>query len=149
MRIGDTIEAAAWLTGTESEGVRKHYETDVCGAMDTLCAQLGFERGPARFSELQPEDDRVPEVPDHVTGPDVRLLVAEADVIAPAPVIEQRSFLGELDRKDLERLRKIVRREYATRHPGARLTDLEADDVIEEVGPEAALDALRRAVQTN
>lgn len=146
MRVGDTIQSAAWLTGAETPTDRKRWEDRVTEAIDNLCGERGFTRGPVRFAEKHPLDSEVPPVPDHIQGPDVRLLVAEAEVTGEAPKVEARGFLGDLDRKDLERLRAITRQAHAKRHPGETLTDLECDDIIEEVGPEAAMDAVRKAV---
>ena len=146
MKIGDTIEAAHWLTGEETVLEVEMHRARVREAMDVLCKQGGFRHGPVRFMELQPDSEGVPEVPDHIQGMDVRLLVGECEIIAKRQQIEKRSFLGELDRKDLDRLRRITRRAHAKYRPRERLTDLEVDDIIEQLGPEAALDTLRKAV---
>ncbi|MDJ0896924.1 MAG: hypothetical protein QNJ92_17400 [Alphaproteobacteria bacterium] len=146
MKIGDTIESAAWLTGEETAQDVEQHRTLVREAMDDLCQVQGFRHGPVRFHELKPGDERVPEVPDHIQGLDVRLLVGEAEVTAKRVKLERRPFIGELDRKDLERLRKITRRAHAKARPGETLTDLEVDDIIEQLGPEAALDTLRQQV---
>lgn len=140
MHVGSTIESAIWLTGTEPEHLRDRYERDVRESIAMLCAETGFVHGPVTFTVKQPGDDRVPPVPDHISGPDVRLLVAEAEVVGQGPEVSTRGFVGELDAKDLERLRGIVRRQRP------ELSDVECDDVIEELGPGAALDALEHAV---
>lgn len=146
MRIGDTIESAAWLTGAESKDVLLAYKDRVREAVNTLCREKGFLPGPVAFTEKKPGEDRVPEVPEHLQGPNVRLLIGEADVLCKAPETGTRGFVGELELKDLLRLRAITRRAYAKEVPGGTMTDQECDDWIEELGPEAALGALRRAV---
>lgn len=147
VKIGDTIESAAWLTGEETPEDLADYRDRVREAMDELCSMKGFVRGDARFSELPIGDERVPEVPDHIQGPDVRLLVGEAELIAVAPQINRRAFVGDLEPRDLSRLRQITREAWAKSNPGHVLSDVEVDDIIEETGPEAALDALRKSVQ--
>lgn len=144
MKIGDTIESAAWLTGEETHEQEVSYKDRVREAMGELCKNKGYRHGEVMFLKLRPGDERVPEVPDHIQGQDVQLLVGEAEVIGKR--IERRPFLGELDRKDLERLRRITRAAHHTHRPGERLSDAEVDDIIETLGPEAALDTLRRAV---
>lgn len=145
MKLGDTAWHAAWLTGAETPEVRADFETRVREGIQELCREKGFLPGPVKFRECRPGEGNVPEVPDHIQGPDVRLLIGEADIIAPAPRIERRSFLGELDQKDLARLRRITRKAWQKHYRHRPISDLEIDDIIETLGPEAALDALRKA----
>lgn len=144
MSPGDTIEAAIWITGDEPADLRARFEADVVEAIARETAAAGYTHGPVQFTEKHPLDDRVPEVPDHIQGSRVRLLVAEAAIVARRVVSPAGSFIANLDRRDLDRLRVLTRRE-AAKH-GRTLTDAEADALIEEIGPEAAIDTLRRAV---
>jgi len=147
MRIGDTIEASIWIDGRETREDRMRFEAEVRENMKDACADALVIHGPVTFYELKPGDDRVPEVPDHVQGPDVRLLVAEAHVMCAMPnLMVSRRFVGELDRADHQRLREITRRKYARVYPGSTLTDMEADDYIEEIGPRAAMEAVMAEV---
>lgn len=57
---------------------------------------------------MKPGDERVPGVPDHIQGQDVRLLVGEALVLGRKTVLKLNSFLNDLDPKDLTRLRQIT-----------------------------------------
>jgi len=143
VRIGDVIESAIWLTGEEGLEMRQRYESDVTEAIDDLCQEHNLIHGPIQFIEKKPGQDRVPEVPDHIQGINVRLLVAEAEVIASAPETSVGSFTANLDKADLDRLRIITRQIILRRHK-QRLTNEECDEVIEELGPEAALDTLRK-----
>ncbi len=141
MEIGDVITPQAmWLDGTETKALRAHHEAIVLEAIDDLCREHGVTHSPIEWSEIGPE--QVEEVPDHIQGPNVRLLIAEATVtgFVPAP----RGFIGELDRNDLALLRAATRRRYALANNNAYLNDVECDDIIEGVGPEVALDSLRR-----
>ena len=53
------------------------------------------------------------------------------------------NFLAELEPSDLARLRRITRAAYARAFPWRRpLTDRQADTIICDLGPEAALDSL-------
>lgn len=147
MRPGDTIESAIWLTGEETQDLRDRYEDDVRNAVSYICHEKGYTHGPVRFVEKRPGAERVPAVPDHVQGIDVRLLIGEADVTGNVPQLERRSFIGDLDAKDLERLRTVTRREYERAHPGQSLSNEECDDIIDELGLEAAVEAVRKAVE--
>jgi hypothetical protein len=123
------------------------YRSQVIEGIDELCEEKGFVHGAPRFEELAPHSDpRVPEVPDHIHGPNVRLLIVEADLTGQVFVLSSRRFVGDLDTLDLARLRAITRKAHAEANAGQILTDMECDDMIEELGPEAALDAIRRAV---
>ena len=145
MKPGDIIESAVWLTGDEPQEMRERYKRDVTEAIDYFCHENKFLHGPVTFIEKLPGSERVPAVPDHVQGQRVRLLVAESTITAKAVVAPKGSFIANLDKHDLDRLRKI------TRIAGVKayrriMNDAECDEVIENIGPEAALDTLRRHV---
>lgn len=140
---GQVIESAIWITGDESQELRKRFEDDVTQAIGYFCRENSVIHGPIQWLEKLPGTDRVPEVPDHIQGSRVRLLVAEASVVEYAPQSSQGSFIANLDKKDLLRLRVITRR---TAKKG--LSDQQCDELIEYYGPEAALDTLRRLSKT-
>lgn len=147
MNIGDAIETAIWLDGRETRGQRTRYDGDVRKAIADLCSEQGVVHGPVVFSVLKPGDERVPPVPDHISGPDVRLLHAEAKVVGIAMEVNPSRFVSDLDPKDVARLREITRRGHRKANPhDAPLTDDECDAMIEALGPDAAADAVRSAV---
>ena len=146
MNIGDVIESAIWLNGEESVEDRQRFELEVCQAIDLACTDEGFVHGPVTFIEKRPGEDRVPEVPDHIQGQRVRLLVAETEITAKRFESKPVSFIANLDRMDLIRLRKLTREAHHKKLNGG-LTDAECDALIEEYGPEAAVDTLRRKVR--
>ena len=131
-----------WITGDEPQMLRRQYERDVNNAIASLCQENGFEHGPVTFIEKRPGDDRVPDVPEHIQGSRVRLLVAETEIVGKRPLSSAGSFVANLEKKDLERLRAITRRKWAELHLVV-LTDKQCDECIEELGTEAALDTLR------
>lgn len=145
MKTGDVIESAIWLSGDESAEDRRRFEADVTHALTELCDHFGFLHGPVMFVEKRPGDDRVPPVPDHIQGQRVRLLVAEAEVVSRKPEQTPDSFVANLEPDDLRRLREITQRAYMRQFRGRRLTDGQLDEVIEGIGPDAALDCLRRS----
>jgi len=142
MQIGDVIENAIWITGDEREDLRERYKNDVLGTIDDLCAREGFEHGPITMHELRPGDDRCPEVPDHVKGTRVRLLVVESTLVKKLVVESESSFVGNLDRADLVKLRKITR-DRASKNLKRIISNDECDYIIETLGPDAAVSALR------
>lgn len=137
------IESAVWITGEESPSIRARYEQDVRQAVEDLCEEEGIEAGLVIFTEKRPGDDRVPSVPDHVQGSRVRLLVGEAQILGSRVATSEGSFVSNLEKKDLVRLRAITRNGYLKQHPGYVLTDDECDQYIEQYGPEAAIETLR------
>ena len=141
MKTDDLIESAIWITGDESPSLRTRYEQDERLAIDDACAEEGMEHGPVTFTEKRPGEDRVPPVPDHIQGSRVRLLVAESIVTGMAVQTSQGSFVANLEKKDLMRLRLITRRASKV-----TLTDQECDEIIEAIGPEAAVETLRKNV---
>lgn len=154
MKLGEAIEAAVWITGDETPETRTRYKQDVSNAIDAFCSETGFLHGPVRFIEKSPGEDRVPAVPEHIEkrlrlgeieGPRIKLLVAESEIIAPAPQTNKGSFVVDLDKVDLEHLRAVTRNAHL-QHFDKTITDPECDDVIERIGPEVALTILRRTV---
>ena len=148
MKVGDIIETAVWITGDENEGMRLRFEQQVSDHIDEICAYYNMIRGPIRWIEKRPGEPRVPPVPDHIQGQRVRLLVAEAPVTMEAPQQRPDSFVANLEPKDLKKLRGITKQSYS-RHFPARvkkygvLSDQDADEIIDALGPEAALDTLK------
>lgn len=142
MKLDDVIESAIWITGDESPETRKRYENDVLDAIHQTCFEEGFDHGPVVFIEKRPNQDRVPEVPDHVQGSRVRLLVAEASIIGERFASSEGSFIANLDKKDLLRLRQITRTQFM-KHRRLPMSDVECDSYIEHFGPEAAIETLR------
>ena len=147
MNIGDVIESSIWLDGTETKEQRHAFEQLVIESITQYCQQNGFIHDHVIFTEKRPGEDRVPSVPKHIeiksgSLPDIRLLVAESIVISKAPSPEG-SFVLNLEAKDVQRLRAITRNAYR-QISQSTLTDAECDAVIEEIGPEAAINTLRQ-----
>ena len=140
-----------WLTGRETAAQIQQFKRDCMDELANFGAANRCLMGAPTYSEKLPGEDRVPPVPDGLTGPAVRLLICESRVVeALAPqVVRSSGFVHDLDRRDLERLRRITRRAYSRTHPGqARLTDAECDAIIEEIGPDSAIKTLRGGVDS-
>ncbi len=143
MNVGDIVNNSIWLSGEETPALRARYEKDVIESIDYLCHEEGFTYGPVTFTELHPFDERTPPVPDHIHGTRVRLLLAEAKITGKRVESPKGSFIANLDRKDLMRLRAITRQKWAQFNPGSTLTNLQCDQWIEELGPDTAIQTLR------
>jgi hypothetical protein len=92
------------------------------------------------FEIKRPGDYRVPAVPDRIQGPDVRLLVATAEVLG-FETVRAESFVAGLDKRDLNRLRKATRSAQ-----GRHLPDAICDQIIDRMGPVAAGALAERAL---
>ena len=147
MKIGDTVHNAIWTTGDEPAEMRAHYEKQVRDSISFLCDENGFVCGGFKTSEHLPDTDlskflKEPKVPDHIQGSKVRLLVIESDVVDTKSKVEIGSFVHNLDKADLHKLRHITRKAYAKHHKQI-LSNAECDEVIEQLGVDAALETLR------
>lgn len=157
MNPGDTIEEAVWLDGLESPRQVETFKADVLELWTGIAQRYGCALTPIQWVEKRPGDPRVPDVPPHIAAggvqskPDVRLLVGEAKLV-PA---NTGNFLAELEPKDLDRLRDVVRRGYAKSWrdwvakkqvcgPCPELSDRQCDRLINDLGPDAAVLALEQ-----
>ena len=131
MKPGDTAECAIWIDGTESEAMLKQWKADV-GFMISETQQPKLKLGPVSFEIKRPGEDRVPQVPDHLQGPDVRLLIATAEVLGFETKLG--SFLNEIEERDLVKLRKVTRKQYG------KMSNEQCDQIIERLGPLCARD---------
>lgn len=64
-----------------------------------------------------------------------------------AGVLVRGSFSSDLNAKDLERLRKIVKQVHMKHYPGDMVSDYEADRIIDVLAPETKDYLLRRAIE--
>lgn len=140
---GDEIEVSIWLNGTEPQAMIDHFSRESAPAHLLLEAHHeGYDIQDEIKIEFKPAtDDRVPDVPPHIEGPNIRLLVVTATVMfRPNP----SHFVNELEPKDLRKLQKITRRAYRRTYPERQLlTDKQANTIINDLGPEVGAAALQ------
>jgi len=144
MKPGDEVETSVWLNGKETQEEIDDWQTGEVGKMsDRTERENGVIIGEWTFEKLPPGDERVPPVPDHIKGPDVRLLYAGAKIIAFKPQFAPKDsrFIHDLAKKDLEKLRKYTRDEFI-KEIGYPPTPAQVDDTINYYGPIAAGKAL-------
>ena len=145
---GDVIETAIWCDGTETQELKDRFKTDLRANLASMADAEGVIIGPLIMIEKKPGEDRVPKVPDGLQGPDVRLLVGEATVVGEA-FVSEGMFVADLEPRDLDRLRQILRRVHQSYNPGKpELSQEKCDEYINQNGPDAALEALREQVGT-
>ena len=145
MKPGDIIESAIWLAGDETDQMIQSWKDRVRETTNERAKMMNVQVGPFTWIIKSPGDERVPQVPDHIHGINVRLLVGEAVVLGAKQTVihKQSGFVYDLTEQDLNNLRQITRRAHAKRNPGSRLDDKQCDAVIEHLGPEIAIRTLR------
>lgn len=149
IRVGDTIQMSAWMDGRETPEQIEAWKTDIQNHAKQQMDAEGLILGPWRYETRQPGGDQVPEVPDHITGPKVELLIGEADVVGKMEIAKTPGFIFDLREEDLMKLRTLIRRKYQEFRPGIRLTDQQCDALIERFGPEAAHKVVRKKVDVH
>src|SRR5689334_15645595 len=107
MKPGELAEYAIWVDGTETEAMLRQWKAD-CAYMMASSQEPKLRLGPVSFEIKRPGEDRVPPVPDRIKGPNVRLLIATAEVLG-FEILAKQSFVDGLDKRDLKRLRKATR----------------------------------------
>jgi hypothetical protein len=138
MNIGDAVGNAIWLTGTETRELINQYKKTVQVSIDEAAATQRAVLSPVIWLEKRPGEERVPPVPDHIVGPDVRLLVGEAYIVGRLkPLPEPGQLTDDLDSKSLATLRRVTRVAYAKSNPGQRPLSIDlCDKTINQYGIE-------------
>ena len=140
------IEFAIWYDANEHLDPINSCGESIKDALDAICAKNKVGHGKISYEILKPEDDRVPSVPrwlEITNGVIPRLLVATAKTsscLYQGPM----GIIGDLDKKDIARLRVIVQRVHKKFHPKTTpLTDPECDRIIDQQGMDVVMDQLR------
>lgn len=135
---GDMLEASLWYNSLNpldkvaaQRGVRE--------CLEIMAQACGLLIGDIIWEDIGPEDGRVPEPPEAYYGAPM-CLYGQAPVVAArrAPV---SAFTHELEDEDLERVRTHTRK--AAAGYGQYLSDEECDEIINRIGPDAAVARLR------
>ncbi len=141
----DDLEVSLWYDANVHSDPINSCSESIGDMLDLICKKNGVVHGNIRYEILKPEDDRVPPVPrwlENINGVIPRLLVAITKVTRDLHQ-ESRGMSGDLDKKDLKRLRSITRREHRMAHPNTTpLTNRECDQFIDRLGLEVVLEQL-------
>ncbi len=139
------LEVAIWYDANEQLDPITFCSESIKDMIDMVCTKKNHTHGDINYEILKPEDDRVPSVPrwlEIIDGAIPRLLVATTEVMSNIQQ-EPLNMVGDLDKKDLKRLRAITRREHRMAHPNTTpLTNRECDQLIDRLGLEVVLEQL-------
>ena len=144
--LSKEIEFAIWYDANEHLDPINSCSESIKDALDAICVKNKVGHGKISYEILKPGDDRVPSVPrwlETTNGVIPRLLVATAETLG---YVYQGSMgiVGDLDKKDIARLRVIVRRVHQKFHPKTTsLTNQECDRIIDQQGMDVVMDQLR------
>lgn len=141
----DIVELAVWISDSDDQRMIKSWKKiDAPRLFKESAEAAGVRLGSIKFYELKPGEDRAGTPPKDIQGINVRLLIAECDVIGIIPQPEPESaFTLDLELVDLERMRTATRRAYglvwaADGKTLRELRDDECDRIINLLGPDAA-----------
>ena len=148
----ERVEMAIWFNANDYilEDAVEAKRDEIEEYLKVKCRSMKAKAGEIKFEILKPGDERVPEVPKwlEITPKAVpRLLFAYTDAVPKKLVTtNEGGIAGDLEKKDLERLRTITRRQHQKSRPGEpRLTDPECDAIINQVGKDVVLEELRKS----
>ena len=129
----EQYEAADWISG-DNEVTVSLAQTYVETAFRRAMEANGIVLGDIEWSLLSPEDDRVPDPPDDIENPHMVYGVANVLYRKPKVIKSEAGMVNDLEPKDLETLRGVTRRAYASVYPGQTLTDEQCDGIINKQG---------------
>lgn len=151
MKHGEPVESAFWLDGTEDEELLKGIKGKIVNKLLEQANKHNLTVGKVHFEELDPLSDRVPAVPDHIQGPNVRLLVGWS-LAQYKPMYGPKydtPHMDDLTKESRQRLREKTKEMYAKKHPNEPpLTDKEADVFAEQLFPRTAAAELKEAIDS-
>lgn len=134
MQEGDTAQLARWFCAEDGEDEKRKWMMSGCKAhMDQSAEFYGVMLGDVEFRELSPGDAEAGYPPDDKSGTDWVLVVGEAQVTGKRPYVAQKTFIEDLELKDLKALRNVTRTVYARYNPASVsfLSDEACDEIIE------------------
>ena len=134
MQNGDTAQLARWFCAEDGEDAKKDWYRKGCREhMKESADAYGVVLGGLTFYELEPGEENAGFPPDDRSGTDWVLVVAEAEVVGQKPIVARKTFVQDLEFKDLQTLRSITRTAYARYNPASNLflSDEACDEIIE------------------
>ncbi len=144
-------EVAIWYDAIEHVDPIKSCSESIRDMINVLCGKTKVVCGNIDYKILMPGDDRVPSVPrwlEKINGAIPKLLLATFTTSVVSYVHQETTdIIGDLDKKDVARLRVITKRAYHKSYPhDASLTDHECDQIIDKLGLEIVMEQLRSSV---
>ncbi len=145
-KVGDEVEFAIWFDANEHSDPINSCSKSMEDAIDVIHGKRNISHGKISYEILKPGDDRVPSVPrwlENINGSVPRLLVATTKMTNKVRQ-ESMGIIGDLDKKDIARLRVITQREHHKVYPNDDpLTNYECDQIIDKLGIQIVMDQLR------
>ncbi len=145
IEIGSELEFALWYDANEHLDPINSCSASIKDTLDIICAKNKIIHGNINYEILKVGDDRVPLVPrwlEVIDGALPKLLVATTKITGNDRQ-ESMGIIGDLDKKDVVRLRVITKRQYHKVYPKDNpLTDHECDQIIDKLGLEVVMDQL-------
>ncbi len=150
----EELEVAIWYDANEYVDPIKSCSESIRDMIDIMCAGTKDTHGDIDYKILKPGDDRVPSVPrwlEKTDGATPRLLVAttKTQLMSSVSSVNQElpNIIGDLDKKDIARLRFMTRKAHHKSYPrDSPLTDPECDQIIDKLGLEIVMEQLKSSV---
>lgn len=146
IKIGATLETAIWYDANVTPDPVAVSGAQIADAFKHRCETNKIKVSDPKFKILKPGDDRVPEVPrwlEKTPGVIPRLLLAEVVVLGTLEP-DLPELVGDLDKKDLQKLRAATRRQHRKTRPHEKpLSDHECDKIINAAGINVVMEQLR------
>lgn len=146
---GNEVEFAIWYNANEHSDPINSCGESIKDALGAICAKNNVGYGEISYEILKPGDDRVPSVPhwlETINGAIPRLLVATTKTTSNVHQ-EPTGIIGDLDKKDIARLRVITRKGHYMSYPNTiPLTDYECDQIIDKLGLQVVTDQLSSSI---
>ncbi len=136
MKIGDELPAALWFNNDNPQE-RTDAERGIRESLDMLAEYDDLELGDITWEVVDPLSPRVPEPPEHFQG-DIKCLIGTAKITRIKEKAREVDFVDGLSPQDLANLRRITK-DKAVEY-GELLSDEEADDLINSIGIEVAVE---------
>lgn len=145
---GEELELALWFDASKNPDPVFQAGDSFKEVFDHVCEMNKVRHGDVTFDILKPGDDSVPEVPrwlETTKGAVPRLVIAYTTILGTA-IEAPKGILGDLDIKDVMKLRVIVRNIYRMHYPDQSvITDTECDAIIDNMGMEAVMEQLQNS----
>lgn len=132
MKVGELVEYALWYNGSEQRakaemGIARYFSQDE--------EHYGVVFGPIKFTDIDPNDQRLGDNAPPELG--AKVLLGEAECIALQPMSAgEAGFIANLEPADLEKLRCATRRAFKKENPKSTITQDQIDMIITKMAPE-------------
>lgn len=147
----EVLEIAIWFNAAKIFDPLERFGETIKEALAVTSKQRNAVHGDITHDILKPSDDRVPPVPnwlENIKGCVPRLLIVYTPIKNKSSVTKTiPDLVADLDKKDLGRLRAIVRHAHQKAQPNTTLlSNIECDEIINKCGMETVMEELKNSV---